>query len=73
MNNDEKRRLEAGGWEFMGHVPNNPWQPVEEHMEALRGGDTGFQFMLHSALPSEPIRNTLYSVWKRRNETSDND
>jgi hypothetical protein len=73
MNDDEKRRLEAEGWEFMGHTPNNPWADVAEHMAALRGGDTGFLFMLHGPLPSEEVASPLYSVWKRRNETIDND
>jgi hypothetical protein len=69
MTESEQRRIEEEGWEFMGHTPNNPWDAVAEHMAALRGGDTGFHFMMHSPLPNEP-RYNVYSVWrKKRTET----
>ena len=67
MTEEAKKRLEAQGWEFMGHTPwNSREDTIGEHMEVLRG-DTSFVFSLHAPLPNER-RYDLYSVWKKRRE-----
>jgi hypothetical protein len=64
-----KERLEAEGWEFMGHISWDSREDViSKHMDALQG-DTRFVFSLHAPLPNER-RHDLYSVWKKRREAA---
>jgi hypothetical protein len=71
MNKEARERLEANGWELMGHSPSTDWRSFNSHLEALRG-DTRFEFIWRNPLPSVASAGAPsvlhYSVWRRKRE-----
>jgi hypothetical protein len=68
MDKGARERLEANGWEFMGHSPSSDWSSLNSHLEALRG-DIRFEFICRNPLPSSGVLSVCNcSIWRRKRE-----